>query len=443
MSRDRESADLLVSGRARIRVHVPFMYDLGGRVKDIGGLRDTLAVLCGPVEVDQAATRSWNLSYLAGHTPVLRCRLPGDIAKLGNSEWRYERILKVFPWLGVLSIDYTFESLQAETSMSTFYDGLVEWKNADYLPYLQECGAFTDELAAHMAFTSHVPAQDLHASRVRRLRLRVQPYISSRPALYPFHDFRICVIDHGSTLDADLVQCLLWLTTSEATSSKFEDVGGIQNGSVEILSTGWSTVLRTDLRTADAEVTEIMSQLSLVHAQWFICQLWINVYDQDFKAIDSTDPAVRVHELSACQLSLERDLVEVGNLDVMLKDPRLLRVARSFERSFSVLEHRKAAEQRLHVLENHTRDLTEFAREHATRRLEILFSFSAAGTIAALVPALAQINFPPYITIVTILLSTLLWLGFTINITTRARWLPISRRPKRHSAPNEHLTGER
>lgn len=95
LSHDRESAGPLVSGRARIRVHVPFMYDLGGRVRDIGGLRDTLAVLCGPVDVDQAATRSWNLSYLAGHTPVLRCRLPGDIAKLGNSEWRYERILKV------------------------------------------------------------------------------------------------------------------------------------------------------------------------------------------------------------------------------------------------------------------------------------------------------------------------------------------------------------
>jgi len=195
------------------------------------------------------------------------------------------------------------------------------------------------------------------------------------------------------------------------------------------------------MRTADAEVTEIMSQLSLVHAQWFICQLWINVYDQDYKAIDSTDPAVRVHELSACQLSLERDLVEVGNLDVMLKDPRLLRVARSFERSFSVLEHRKAAERRLHVLENHSRDLTEFARERATRRLEILFSFSAAGTIAALVPALAQINFPPYITIVTVLLSILLWLGFTINITIRARWLPISRRPKKRSGSN-HLTGK-
>ncbi|MGH3672685.1 MAG: hypothetical protein ACRDSH_18970 [Pseudonocardiaceae bacterium] len=419
------------------------MYDLGGRVKDTDGLRGILADLYGFVEVDQAATRSWNLSYLAGHTPVLRCRLTGGIAQFADSEWRYERTLKIFPWLGVLSIDYIFESQRVETSMSTFYDGLVEWKNADYLPYLQECGVFTDELAAHTAFTSPVLTQDLHASLVRQLRLRVQPYINPRPAVYAFHDFRACFIDHGSILDTNLVQCLLWLTGPEVANGKLEHVESVQCGSVEIVSTGWSTVLRTDMRTADAEVMEIMSLLSLVHAQWFICQLWINVYDQDFKVLDNTDPAVRVHELSACQLALERDLVEVGNLDVMLKDPRLLRVARSFERSFSVLEHRKAAERRLHVLEDHTRDLVEFSRERATRRLEILFSLSAAGTIAALIPALAQINFPPSFTIITVLLLILLWLGFTINITIIARWLPASRRTRRRSTPNVRPTGDR
>ena len=443
MAHDRELVDPLEPRQGRTRVHVPFMYDLGGRVRNIDGLRRTLAELYGSVEVDQSATRRWNLSYLAGHTPVIRCRLTGGSAQFANSEWRYERILKIFPWRGVLSIAYLFESQGTETNISTFYDRLVEWKNADYLPYLQECGAFTDELAAHTAFTFPILTQGLHASLVRQLRLRVQPYINPRPAMYAFHDFRVCFIDHGSMLDARLVQCLLWLTVPEAANGTFEHVEGVQHGSVEIVSTGWSTVLRTDMRTAGAEVTEIMSLLSLVHAQWYICQLWINVYDQDFKALDSTDPAVRVHELSACQLSLERDLVEVGNLDVMLKDPRLLRVARSFERSFSVLEHRRAAEQRLHLLEDHTRDLTEFARERATRRLEILFSLSAAGTIAALIPALAQINFPLSFTIITVLLLILLWLGFTINIAILVRWLPASRRTRRRSSSNAHLVRER
>jgi ribosomal protein S18 acetylase RimI-like enzyme len=287
LAHDRELVDPLEPRQGRTRVHVPFMYDLGGRVKNIDGLRRTLAELYGSVEVDQAATRSWNLSYLAGHTPVVRCRLTGGAAQFADSEWRYERILKIFPWLGVLSIDYLFESRGTETNISTFYDRLVEWKNADYLPYLQECGAFTDELAAHTAFTSSVLTQDLHASLVRQLRLRVQPYINPRPAMYAFHDFRVCFIDHGSLLDASLVQCLLWLTVPEAANGTFEHVEGVQHGSVEIVSTGWSTVLRTDMRTAGAEVTEIMSLLSLVHAQWYICQLWINVYDQDFKALDS------------------------------------------------------------------------------------------------------------------------------------------------------------
>lgn len=436
MPNDCESVHTLQPWHAGIGVHVPFVYDLGGRVKDVSGLRNALVDLYGSVEVDQSATRSWNLSYLAGHTPVLRCPLPGGTAQVAGAKWHYKRILKLFPWLGVLSIDYTFQSPSVTVDILAFYDGLVEWKNADYLPYLKECGAFTDELAAHTAFTARASTQDLHASLVRQLRLRVRPYVSPRPALYVFHDFRVCFIDHGSMLNENLVQCLLWLTRLETINSKLERVGSIQHGSVEIASTGWSTVLRADTRTVDPEVMTIISLLGLIHAQWFVCQLWINLYDRDFNSDEETDLAVQVHELSACQLALERDLVEVGNLDVMLKDPRLLRVARSFERSFLVLEHRRAAEQRLRVLEDHMRDLTEFARERATRRLEILFSLSAAGTIAALVPALAQISFPPLFTVITILLATALWLGFTVNIAILARWLPTPRRPRTRSAPH-------
>ncbi len=391
LSHDRELEGLEIR-EAGTRVYVPFMYDLGGRVKDIAGLRNTLIDVYGAVEIDQAATRSWNLSYLAVHTPVLRFRLPDGTAQLASSEWRYKRILKVFPWLGILSIDYEFESEQAEMKILAFYDELVKWKNADYLPYLQECDVFTDELAAHTAFASQAPAQDLHASLVRQLRVLARPYIHSRPALYAFHDFRVCVIDYGSTLDANVVQCLLWLTVPDTDNNELEHVASIRYGSVKIASTGWSTVLRTNTQTADSEVTKIVSLLSLIHAQWFICQLWINIYDQDVRATDNIDSALRVHELSAGELSLERDLVEVGNLNVMLKDPELLRVARSLERSFAVLEHRKAAEQRLHVLQDHSRDLTEFARERATRRLEILFSLSAAGTIAALGSAVGLVD---------------------------------------------------
>jgi hypothetical protein len=83
---DRELVDPLEPRQGRTRVHVPFMYDLGGRVKNIDGLRHALVELYGSVEVDQAATRSWNLSYLAGHTPVVRCRLTEGSTQFADSE---------------------------------------------------------------------------------------------------------------------------------------------------------------------------------------------------------------------------------------------------------------------------------------------------------------------------------------------------------------------
>lgn len=431
----------LARSQAGIRVHVPFKYDLGGRVKDVDGIRDALTDLCGTVEIDQATTRSWNLSYLACHSAVLRCRLPGGRTQIAGSDWRYERNLRLFPWLGVLSVDYEFEPEQADTNILNFYDGLVEWKNTDYLPYLQKCGVMTDGLEAHTAQASKVPAQDLHASLVLQLRDRAQFYISPRPALYAFHDFRVCFIGNESTLDPSVVQRLLWLADPGATDDVLERVDALRFGSVEISSTGWSTVLHASVGAVSPEVAKSVSLLNLVHAQWFICQLWINIYDRDFTETENESVTVGVHELSACQLSLARDLSEVGNFDGMLKDPNLLRVARSLERSFGVLEHRKAAEHELRILEDHSRNLTEFAREQTARRLAMLFSLSAAGTVAALVPALVQINFPPFFTLITVLLLIILWLGFALNFAVLLRWRPASRKPRRLTVPRKRPAG--
>ncbi len=429
---------------AGIRIHVPFKYDLGGRVKDTQGIRDMLIDLHGAVEVDQATTRSWNLSYLACHSAVLRCHLPGGTAKIAGSKWRYERTLRLFPWLGVLSVDYEFQSKEANANILAFYDGLVEWKNTDYIPYLQKCGAMTEDLSAHTALTSRMSAQDLHASLVLQLRVRAQPYIISRPALYVFHDFRVCFIDEGSVLDASVVKCLLWLTTTPgATDDNLEHIDALNFGSVEISSTGWSTVLRANTGAVSREIATTMSLLNLAHAQWFVCQSWINIYEPDRTETKNARAAIGVHELSACQLSLARDLTEVGNFDVMLKDPNLLRVARSLERSFSTLEHRKAAEQRLRILEDHSRNMSEFASERTARRLATLFSLSAAGTVAALVPALVQIQFPPFFTLVTVFLLVVLWLGFTINFAVLLKGFSASPRTRRRTAYRTLTAGKR
>lgn len=437
---ERRSLD---ASQAGIRIHVPFKYDLGGRVIDVDGIREILMDLHGTVEIDQATARSWNLSYLACHPVVLRCRLPGGTANIANAEWSYERSIRLFPWLGVLSVDYEFEAKQTNTNILAFYDGLVEWKNTDYLPYLQKCGAMTKELAGHTALTSRAATQDLHASLVRQLRVRAQPYINPRPALYAFHDFRVCIIDGESTLDASVVKCLLWLTTAGTADGFLEQVDALRFGSVEISSTGWSTVLRAHAGVACSDIAASISLLNLVHAQWFICQSWINIYDPNFTDTANVRAAAGVHELSACRLSLARDLSEVGNFEVMLKDPNLLRVARSLEGSFSVLEHRKAAEQRLRILEDHSRNFTEFATERTARRLAMLFSLSAAGTVAALVPALVQIDFPLFFTFITFALLIVLWLGFTINFAVLLGSLPVYRRTRRRTTYRNGVAEER
>ncbi|MGH3764415.1 MAG: hypothetical protein ACRDTX_04590 [Pseudonocardiaceae bacterium] len=427
-----------------ISIHVPFKYDLGGQVRDISGIRGILMDLCESVEVDQATTRSWNLSYLALHSAVLRCRLPDDTANIAGSHWRYGRSLSLFPWLGVISVDYEFESIQDNADMLSFYDGLVRWKNTDYLPYLKKCGVATEDLSAHTALSPSASAQDLHSSLVLQLRARAQPYISPRPALYAFHDFRVCFIDKESTLDPKIVQCLLWLTTREESRDDFDHVGTLKFRTAEISSTGWSTVLRSSTESLDPEVVATtISLLNLAHAQWFVCQAWINIYEPALADTKNTGAAAEVHELSASQLSLARDLSEVGNFDIMLKDPNLLRVARSFERTFTVLEHRKAAEQRLRILADHSMNLAQYANERTARRLAVLFSLSAAGTIAALVPALVQIGFPPLFTLLTFLLLVILWLGFTINFTVLLRQFLISRKTRGFTLRGKHHDEER
>jgi hypothetical protein len=403
-------------------VYVPFKYDLGGRVGDISRVVGVLTGLCKAVEVDQAVARSWNLSYLARHPPVLRCPLPGGTVEWAGAEWNYERTLRLYPDLGVLSIDYGYEVRRGKPNILAFYDGLVSWKNSDYLPYLGQFGVKFDGLATGTVPASAVPVQDLHAGLVSTLRASLRPYVTPRPELYIFHDFRVCFIDRGSALDGRTVQSLLWLTPSTAVDHAVEGVAQDEYGPVEILSTGWSTVLRTKSAAAGPETTTSLSLLNLIHAQWFLCQAWTSIYDKDFFD-DDGDVGVRVgpHELTRCQLLLARDLTEVGNLDLMLKDPNLLRAARTLERSFGVMEHRTTAERRLRVLENHSRALSQFVNEREVRRLQILFSISAAGVVAGLIPALVIAQADLLLTFLTTATVVVLWLGFAINFAAMLR----------------------
>ncbi|MFC7480864.1 hypothetical protein ACFQX7_13715 [Luedemannella flava] len=399
--------------RSAVQVYVPFKYDIGGAVIDTEGAREALIRLCGSLEEDQAFTRSWNLSYLVRHAVVLRAVIGSGTVHLGGSDWRFQRTLRLYPWLGVVSVDYLFETSDAEVRLADFYDDLVHWKNTDYLPYLTLCGAMTAELAAHTAVSAGPPA-DLHGGLVRELRAALGPFVEQRPATYAFHDFRTCFVDLRAGLDRPTVHSLLLLTRSKPTS--YPDIpGSLTAGGVEIQSSGWATVLRTDPTATARELADVISMFSLIHAQWFVCQLWINVYDQDFRRTPYGRGVASAHELSSSQLALAQDLTEVGNMDLMLKDPALLRVARYFERTLGVRDHRRAAEQRLRLLEEYSRGQADYRQAQATTRLQVLFALSAAGSIAALVPALVEINLARAATTFTIAAVILLWLGFALN----------------------------
>src|SRR5262249_36901 len=159
----------------------------GGKVARIDQLRLILVELCGPIEVDQAVARSWNLSYLASHSPVLRCRLGRGTTELAGTEWTYSKTLQIFPWLGVVSIDYVFASPESMRAVMEMYDSFVEWKNGDYLPYLRQCGAMSPDLVTHSATMPTSPEHNLHAGLVIELRHRLKDHLSPRPVFYAFH----------------------------------------------------------------------------------------------------------------------------------------------------------------------------------------------------------------------------------------------------------------
>lgn len=403
---------------------VPFAYDLGGRVVDADAAAAALGDLddvVGPITVDSGAVRSWNLSYLASHAPVLRCELTPGIAEIGSQPWGYTRVLRVYPWLGVAMIEYTFAPPAADLPISTFYDGLVAWKNTDYLPHLHEQGALTGHLGLHTSWSPSPGDQDLHRSLVRRLREGLDARAALEPRLrrYAFHDFRPCFVVDASTTDDAEVDALLLLTDRlHATAQRYDAEQATFRG-VHLATTGWSTVIRH--AGDDAPVRAVLDMLCLVHAQWFLCQAWISTYDADTVLDAAPDGPGQAEEFARTQLYLARDLVEVDNLDLMLKDPALIRVARTLGVAFGLLEHRAAAERRLKVLDDYSRQIAEVTQARDAQRLQILFSLSAAGTIAGLIPAIASMQSSFMLTLATVVVGVVLWLGFAVNFAVLVR----------------------
>ncbi|RMI28131.1 hypothetical protein [Nocardia stercoris] len=391
-----------------------FKYDLGGQIRDAEALEGVLTRLHGPPTPDPALLRSWNLSYLAGHAPIIRHTLPGGEVDLGGIGWHYTRQLQLFPWLGIASIDYRLSPDEPVIDPLPAYDDIIDWKNRDYIPYLTEMGALGTSLAGHVAIEPGTEL-DLHTGIITELRAAVARFVEPRHFLYAFHDFRICWIVDRPNITDTTAQQLLWLSDSGDAS---EDAVAefFRAGTVEVASSGWSTVIRALELDSDYDTASVLGLLNLVHTHWYACQMWINAHEV-------TDPQLRAgwrhpdrHILSASQLALAAAyLAETRNLNVMLKDPAMLRVAVNLEAHFEVSKHHETAQARLRALESYSRQLGDYRGEIELRRFQGLFAVSAAASVAALVPALAQVGFSSLHIVTTIVPLAGVWGLFAVD----------------------------
>ncbi|MFJ8755137.1 hypothetical protein ACIREO_38410 [Streptomyces sp. NPDC102441] len=409
---------------------MPIKYDLGGTIADTRRLMEVVQARHGTVDVDMTMLRSWNLSYLAGHAPVLSCALPGGDAVLAGAKWSFGCRMRMYPWLGVVSVDYTFTLTEGVAEIERFYDDLVEWKNRDYLSYLERCRALSENLDLRIPSNVRSSALESHGSAVRALRVAVAGIIEPRPFCYAFHDFRLCFIGDLDNLPDERVRQLLWL--SERVDALPEDGLAEPLGfrGLEVASSGWSTVIRGEPGAIAAEAETVTTLLNLVHAQWFVCQLWINAHDLRGPQGSTGGRLAGAHVLAANQTALVQDLSEIDNLDVMLKDPVLLRVAEYLEKNLKVRRHKETAMSRLHALENHSRQLADYNNETELRRVQVLFAISAAAGIASLVPSLTDVGFTLLHVVATVIPLLGFWALFAVDFTgVRRRFRTRRRRP--------------
>jgi hypothetical protein len=345
---------------------------------------------------------------------VLRRDLTSGCVDFNGNRWNYTRSLRLYGWLGVVSLEYRFVPLAPDVPVAGFYDAFVAWKNTDYLPYLRDESALNAHIVAHTQWEPSSQDNDLHRSVIRELRKRMQEshVLERRARRYVFHDCRPCFVVARARYTDQQVSSLLSLSDAQDGPADVPDVehAGWQN--VRVSSTGWSTVVVTEPGSEGSTGT-VLDMLRLVHAQWFLCQIWISTYETDSGA-RSRRARERARERARTQLTLARDLVEIDDLDYMLKDPALLRVTRALGKAFGLLEHRQAAERRLKILENHAREMSEITQSEDAQRLQVLFSLSAIGTISGLIPALANTPSEPW-RLVTAAAALLLAFSFTMS----------------------------
>lgn len=404
---------------------VPFQFDLGGPVHFDDDLINRLGEI-GTCSLTPVRTRSFNVSYLSKRSPVVRVSL-GDLSlHIAGIDWSVSRWLLIYSWLGTVSLNYHFRPAQPVSAerLLQFYDALIDLIDADYLPYLDQHGQMSVALRLKTGYGSkQLPPSRLHMGEViDRLRAAIKSNIRQpRPTTYYFMNFRVLYFwTSESTRDIDhhLLAALLdlrdlpsWRPTEEHPDL-LSEIG-------QIWSNGWVTasVLRPSSHHEEVSPAEVLeAAFGLCHAQWFLCQIWISTYtevvtEQRWQSWSRST----VQRYADHLYSLERDLTEVANLDVMLRDPRLIRLSQFFLERLGVSRHLEDARTRVSLLNQYLRGRLEIQTSRAASRLQVLFSFSAAAAIAGLVQPIWPLWPLKTVVWVITLLSLALFMAFSFR----------------------------
>ncbi|MGW0433297.1 hypothetical protein ACWDV4_12270 [Micromonospora sp. NPDC003197] len=402
-------------------IYIPIKFDLGGVIDDVWEVMPVLERF-GEVSidaVDDKDARSYNISYLATHPPVVTIKVGTSRVRLRDITWSVATELVVYSGLGVLSVDLRFSApsrLATDDDLRRFYDDQVAANNVDYFEYLADVGVLSKNLASYRSSAEANKASHSGwraAPYVTRLRAALlgSPAFRPREHCYPFQNMRqFFVLRHADPIEVTgphaaedesrLLDSLLGLTARtprQGASLAAPEWPQLNIEDVVVQSSGWSTVAVVgEVRLTDA-LDVVQEMYGQMHAQWFFCQLWVGVDPADREdELLLTGPGGasdhRVAHLARTQMQLAHGLAEIGNVDLMFRDPVRVTVAHFLIESLRVRRHAEAAQRRLELVRASLEQVSNLRTSSFERRLQLLFAITAIAGVVSLYPALSSLN---------------------------------------------------
>jgi hypothetical protein len=347
---------------------VTFKYDLGGSV-DLSSskTRDSLGYPSSEPNNRDYDPSVYNLSYLfSREIPILLEQEPLVSKPVSISSILPEIDKGIHPlveaayretWLypqGILGIDYIFEF--HEYNISTVRDAMgiiVKEKNRDYLPYLRD-NLPTDKhpILDYLAEFPDSSEQYLFSNSevVSRVRRKLTTTIEARPYRYVFHDYRQFLFVRQSNPESATVREmeLRDIATMQYLDTQADDYEFIAMEETKTWAGRWvsSTLVDTDAPVDTERRMRIF--FNHVHTNWFLCQLWIFALDdyvEKIKGLDTSSKQIiqelkeKRHEMDTYQVSIDYDLAEIFDVDILVKDYSHTRLLLGLFKSYNLHGH--------------------------------------------------------------------------------------------------------